>query len=128
MPLKKKLLEREASRVQLEVQRDQLEKAMCARQKPCREAVVEDEYVDVVGGCDEVGVSGYDFDGFTLSEIFRRKRLAKKSVFSGVVDTAHLPYCEFSNLQYLPITSLLEIFRWPVIEFCQANCAARAET
>ena len=35
----------------------------------------EDEDVDVVGGVDEVGVSGYESEGFTLSEILRRKRL-----------------------------------------------------
>ena len=37
----------------------------------------EDEDNDVVGGKDEVGVSGYDSEGFTLSEILRRKRLEK---------------------------------------------------
>ena len=57
----------------------------------------EDEDVDVVGGVDEVGLSGYDSEGFTLSEILRRKRL-EKNVSEGVVDTAHLPQCEFSNL------------------------------
>ena len=57
----------------------------------------EDEDVDVVGGVDEVGVSVYESEGFTLSEIFRRKRLARK-LSEGVVDTAHLPQCEFSNL------------------------------
>ena len=56
-----------------------------------------DEDVDVVGGVDEVRVSGYESEGFTLSEIFRRKRLEKK-VSEGVVDTAHLPQCEFPNL------------------------------
>ena len=61
----------------------------------------EDEDVDVVGGVDEVGVSGYESEGFTLSEILRRKRLEKK-VCEGVVDTAHLPQCEFSNLHQLP--------------------------
>ena len=61
----------------------------------------EDEDVDVVGGVDEIGVSGYESEGFTLSEILRRKRLEKK-VSEGVVDTAHLPQCEFSNLQQLP--------------------------
>ena len=54
----------------------------------------EDEDVDVVGGVDEVGVSGYDSEGFTLSEILRRKRL-EKNVSEGVFDTAHLPQCEF---------------------------------
>ena len=63
----------------------------------------EDEDVDVVGGVDEAGVSGYESEGFTLSKILRRKRLAKKSVSEGVVDTAHLPQGEFSNLQHLPI-------------------------
>ena len=58
----------------------------------------EDEDVDVVGGVDEVGVSVYESEGFTLSEILRRKRL-EKNMPEGVVDTAHLPQCEFSNLQ-----------------------------
>ena len=60
------------------------------------EADVEDEYedVDVVGGVHEVGVSGYESEGFTLSEILRRKRLEKK-VSEGVVDSAHLPQSEF---------------------------------
>ena len=68
----------------------------------------EDEDVDVVGGVDEVGVSGYESEGFTLSEILRRKRLAKKNVSDGVVDTAHLPQCEFSNLEHLPLAFLLD--------------------
>ena len=38
----------------------------------------EDDDLDVVGGVDEVGVSGYESEGFTLSEILRRKRLEKK--------------------------------------------------
>ena len=46
----------------------------------------EDQDVDVFGGVDEVGVSGYESEGFTHSEI-----LARKSVSEGVVDTAHLP-------------------------------------
>ena len=50
----------------------------------------EDEDVDVDGGVDEVGVSGYESEGLTLSEILRRKRLEKR-VSEGVVDTAHLP-------------------------------------
>ena len=43
------------------------------------EADVEDavEDVDVVDGVDEVGVSGYDSEVFTLSEILRRNRLEK---------------------------------------------------
>ena len=31
----------------------------------------EDEDVDVVGGVDEFGISGYESEGFTLSEILR---------------------------------------------------------
>ena len=56
------------------------------------EADVEDEDydVDVVRGVDEVGVSGYESEEFTLSEILHGKRLEKK-VSEGVVDTAHLP-------------------------------------
>ena len=81
------------------------------------EVDVEDEDVDVVGGVEEVGVSGLESECFTLSEILLRKRLAKKSVSDGVVDTSHLPQYEFSSLQHIPITFLLEFFCWPVIEF-----------
>ena len=73
------------------------------------EADLEDEDVDVVGGVDEVGVSGYKSEGFMLSEILRRKRLAKKNVAEDVIDTAHPPQCEFPNLQYLALTFPLEI-------------------
>ena len=88
----------------------------------------EDEDVDVVGGVDEVGVSGHESERFALSEILRRKRLAKKNVSEGVVVTAHLPQFEFSNLRHLPLALLLEILCWPVIEFYWASCAAQAET
>ena len=44
------------------------------------DADVEDEDDDVVGGVDEVGVSGYESEDFMLSEILRRKRLTKKCV------------------------------------------------
>ena len=67
----------------------------------------EDEDVDVVGGVDEFGVSGYESEGFTLSEILRRKRLVKK-VSEGVVDTVHLPQCEFSNLHHLPLALIID--------------------
>ena len=87
----------------------------------------EDDDVDVVGGVDEVGVSGYESEGFTLSEILRRKRLEKK-VSEGVVDTAHLPQCEFSNLHQLPLALLLEFPCWAVNEFYWASYAARAGT
>ena len=62
----------------------------------------EDEDVDVVGGVDEVGLSGFESEGFTLSEILRRNRLGK-NVSERVIDTAHLPQCEFSNLHRLPL-------------------------
>ena len=62
----------------------------------------EDEDVDVVGGVDEGGLSGYESEGFTLSEILRRKRLGD-NVSERVIDTAHLPQCEFSNLHGLPL-------------------------
>ena len=54
----------------------------------------EDEDVDVVGGVDKVGLSGDESEGFTLSEILRRKRLGEK-VSERVIGTAHLPQCEF---------------------------------
>ena len=77
----------------------------------------EDEDVDVVGGVDEVGVSGYESEGFTLSEILRRKRLANKNVSEGVVDNAFLAKCEISNLYHLSLAFLLDFLCWPVIEF-----------
>ena len=87
----------------------------------------EDEDVAVVSGVDDVGVSGYESEGFTLSEILRCKRVEKK-VSESVVDTAHLPQCEFSNLHHLTLALLLEILCWPVIEFYWASYTARAET
>ena len=87
----------------------------------------EDDDVDVVGGVDEVGVSGYDSEGFTLSEILRRKRL-EKNVSEGVFDTARLPQREFSNLHHLPLALLFEFLCWPVNEFYLASYAARART
>ena len=80
----------------------------------------EDEDVYVVGGVDEVGFSGYESEGFTLSEILRRRR-PEKRVSEGVVDTAHLPQCEFSNLHHLPLALLLEFLCWPVNEFSWAS-------
>ena len=68
----------------------------------------EDEDVDVVGGVDEVELFGYESEGFTLSEILHRKRL-KKNVSEGVIDTAHLPQSEFSNLHRLPLALLFRI-------------------
>ena len=88
----------------------------------------EDEDGDVVGGVDEVGVSGYESEGFKLSEILRRKRLAKGNVSEGVVDTTHLQQYEFSNLHHLLLAFLLVFLCWPVTEFYWASCAARAET
>ena len=69
---------------------------------------VDAEDVDVVGGVDEVGLSVYESEGFTLSEILRRKRLGK-NVSEGVIDAAHLPQCEFSNLHRLPLAFLFRI-------------------
>ena len=68
----------------------------------------KDEDVVVVGGVDEVGLPGYESEGFTLSEILRRKRL-DKNVSEGVMDTAHLPQCEFSNLHRLALALLFII-------------------
>ena len=65
----------------------------------------EDEDVDVVGGVDEAGLSGYESEGFTLSEILRRKRFGE-NVSERVVDIAHLPQCEFSNLHQLSLALL----------------------
>ena len=76
----------------------------------------EDEDVDV-GGVDEVAVSGYESEGFTLSKNLRRKRLGKKSVSEDVIDATHLQQSEFSTRHHLTLAFLFEILRWPVIEF-----------
>ena len=68
----------------------------------------ENEDVDIVGGLDEIGISGYESEGFTLSEILHHKRL-KKNVSEGVIDTAHLPQCEFSILHRLSLALLYRI-------------------
>ena len=81
------------------------------------DVVDEDEDVDVVGDVDEVEVSGYKSEGFTLPEILRRKRLAMKNMSEVVVDTADLPQCELSNLQHVPLALLLNFLCWPVTEF-----------
>ena len=69
------------------------------------------------GGVDEVGVSGDESEGFTFSEILCQKRLAKKNVSEGVIDTDHLPQCELSNNQHLPLAFPSELVCFPVIEF-----------
>ena len=110
LSLKKNLPEKEARRVLWEVQRDQLKKAVCARRRLVRKQRWRTRTFHIVCGVDEVKLSGYESEGFTLSEFLFQKRLAKKSVSEGVVDTAHLPQCEFSNLQHLPLTFLQELF------------------
>ena len=55
------------------------------------EVDVENEDEDVVAGFAHVGLLGYESEGFTLSEIVRRKRNAKKSGSESLVDTTHLP-------------------------------------
>ena len=75
---------------------------------------VEDKNVDVVS-VDEVGVSGYESEDFTLSEVSRRKKLFKRRVSDSVVHGSRFPQCEFSNIQ--PLSFLLEFLYWPVIEF-----------
>ena len=73
--------------------------------------------VDVVGGMDEVGVSGYKSEVFTLSKILRRKTLSYRRVSEDVADTSHGPHCEFSNFQQLPSIFLFESLCWPVNQF-----------
>ena len=104
MSPKRKLLETKAKRLLWEVQREEMQYAVCRRQADT-EADVEDDDQDfyVAGGVDDVGVSRYESEGFTLSEILSRKGLAKKNVSEGVIDSAHLPQCEFSNLHHLPL-------------------------
>ena len=65
------------------------------------EANVEDEdfdgvLQDFVGGVDKVWVSGYKSKGFTLSEIFRQKRLAKKKVSLTPLKFHHMSFYFFN--------------------------------
>ena len=76
---------------------------------------VEDEDVDVVGSVYEVGVPGYESEGFTLSENLRRKRTAKKSVSEGLFDTAHRPQCEFSLPVFIFLFFTRNLHSLPVI-------------
>ena len=71
-------------------------------------AGVEDEDVYVVDGVADLGVSGYESEGFTLTQIFRRKRLSNRTVPEGVVDTSHLLQ-NFSTLQHIQSTFQIEI-------------------
>ena len=52
------------------------------------EADVGGDYVDVNGGVQSVGTSGYESGRFSLSDSINRKRLARKTV-RGVVDNSH---------------------------------------
>ena len=74
-----------------------------------READIEGEDVDVVYDAPALGISGFELQGFTFSEIVRRKRLEGHTLSQGVFDTARPLQSEFSNLQNLPLTFLLEI-------------------
>ena len=81
------------------------------------EADLKDEDVNVVGGVDEVGVPGYKSEGFTLSEILQKKKRSEIKLSEGVVYTYHVPQYDFSNVQALQSTLLLEIVCWLVIDF-----------
>ena len=74
------------------------------------EADIEGEDVDVVCGAPALAISGFESHGFIFSEIFRRKGLKGHTFAERVVDTAQSPECEFSNLQKIPLTFLLEFF------------------
>ena len=81
------------------------------------EADVEDKDVNIVAGIEDAGVSGYESEGFTLSETLRRKRLSQRRVSEGAVDPSQLPQCQFPKFWRLPLTFPLELLCWPVIEF-----------
>ena len=81
-------------------------------------ADVKEEDVNIVGGVADVGFRGGEFEGFTVSAFLRGKRLSERSVSESAVNNSHLPQCVFSNLQRLPLSSQVEIFCWPITEFC----------
>ena len=67
-----------------------------------READIEGEQVDVVFGAPALAISGFEYQGFIFSGTIRREGLEGQTLSEGVVGTAQLPQCEFSNLQSLP--------------------------
>ena len=81
------------------------------------EADVEDKDVNIVAGFEDAGVSGYESEGFTLSETLLRKRLSQRRVSEGAVDPSQLPQCQLPKFRRLPLTFPLELLCWPVIEF-----------
>ena len=52
------------------------------------EADIEDQDVDVVCEAPALAISGFEFGGFTFSEIIRRERLERQTLSEGVVDTS----------------------------------------
>ena len=56
-----------------------------------RETHIEGEDVVVVCGAPALAISGFEYQGFTFSEIVRRRRLEGKTLYEGVVDTARPP-------------------------------------
>ena len=82
-----------------------------------REAEIEGEDVDILCGAPALAICGFELRSFIFSETVRRKRLEGQTLSEGAVDTARLPQYEFSNLQNLPLTFLLDFLCWPVIEF-----------
>ena len=82
-----------------------------------REAHIKGEDVDVVCGAPALAICRFECQGFIFSEILRSKRLEGQTLSEGVIDTTRPPQCEFSNIQNLPLTFLLEFLSWPVLEF-----------
>ena len=95
----------------------------------CETEASKEADVDVdVGGIDYVGGSGYESERFTLSEILRKKRLPKRGVSEGAVDTSRFPQCEVANCHCSPLTFLLQFLGWPVTKFFCASSAVLSET
>ena len=81
------------------------------------ETRIEGEDVEVVCGAPALPISEFELQAFIFSKIVRKKELEGQILSEGVFDIARPPQCEFSNLQILLITSLLEFLCWPVLEF-----------
>ena len=113
MSLKKKLQETGSRKVRSDVQRDLLK--MCVRQKWARRETRKTQ-TSVHGGVDEVGVSGYESEGFTLSEVFKKKRLFKRRVFECVIDTSHFEKCA-KTVEKMPNGRPISIHQ--SVKFCE---------
>ena len=85
--------------------------------KKREKADIKGEDADVTCNAPALAICGFELRRYIFSETVRWKKLERQTLSEIVDDTARPPQCEFSNLQYLPLTFLLDFICWPVINF-----------